>query len=231
MLALAVPIFLCGNIFAQTAESETDTTVSQRKKLMVADSTIVVQQEPDTITIVTDTAAIAEPASVVLKQKRHEKTDTVSVVKVRHSPAKAAMYSGVLPGLGQAYNKKYWKIPIVYAGFAGLGYWISYNSRNYRDFRDAYRIRLDDDPNTIDRYDGQYSNNDLKTLKDFHKRNLDLSCILTAVWYAIGIIDATVDAHLFEFDISDNLSMKVQPVFDYQSRQTNFAGLRVQLKL
>jgi hypothetical protein len=141
------------------------------------------------------------------------------------------LLSTALPGLGQAYNKKYWKIPIVYAGFAGLGYWISRNTKNYRTYREAYSFRMDDDSLTIDPFVDRYSSADLKTLKDFYKRNLDLSIILTAVWYALNIVDAAVDAHLFEFDVSDNLSMRVEPVLEYRSRNNNFTGLKVQFAL
>jgi len=157
--------------------------------------------------------------------------DTVSVVKKRHSPAKAALYSGVLPGLGQAYNKKYWKIPIVYAGFAGLGYWIGVNVKNYRIYKDAYTIRMDGDSLTVDRFVNEYSSSDIKTLKDYYRKNLDLSIILTAVWYSLNIVDAAVDAHLFEFDVSDNLSMRVKPVIQYQSRSNNFMGVKMQFAL
>jgi hypothetical protein len=184
----------------------------------------------DTVFVISNPANVDTTISVT-KEIKPEKKDTVSVVQKRHSPAKAALLSTALPGLGQAYNKKYWKIPIVYAGFAGLGYWIGRNVKNYRTYRDAYQFRMDDDSLTIDPFVEQYGNADLKTLKDFYKRNLDLSIILTAVWYALNIVDAAVDAHLFEFDVSDNLSMRVQPVLEYQSRNNNFTGLKVQFAM
>jgi heme oxygenase len=77
---------------------------------------------------------------------------------------------------------------------------------------------------------GQYQDDDLKTLKNFYRRNMDLSIILTAVWYSLNIVDAAVDAHLFEFDVSDNLSLRVEPVLEYQSRANNLTGLKVGLR-
>jgi hypothetical protein len=160
------------------------------------------------------------------------KKDTISAAtEKRHSPAKAAILSAALPGLGQAYNKKYWKIPIVYAGFAGLGFWVGKNVKNYRTYRDAYALRLDGDSLTIDRFENELSAQDIKVYKDFYKRNLDLSIILTAVWYALNIVDAAVDAHLFEFDVSDNLSMRVEPVMQYHGRNNNFTGMKIQFAL
>lgn len=129
----------------------------------------------------------------------------------KHSPKKAAIYSAILPGLGQAYNKKYWKIPIVYAGYAGLGYAFYFNQTNYIRFKKAYVARVDDDPATTDNFGSLYSADNLKTLQDYYHRYRDLTIIGMAVLYTLTIIDATVDAHLFEFDVSDNLSITIQP--------------------
>ena len=79
--------------------------------------------------------------------------DSVSLAK-RHSPKKAALLSAILPGVGQAYNKKYWKIPIVYAGLGGIGTWVGFNVVNLRGFTNAYKLELDDDPLTLGSYKG-----------------------------------------------------------------------------
>lgn len=188
-----------------------------------------------------DTTQVKEVAidTSIMKQKAIATDTTISqntlakktVDVKRHSPAKAALFSAIVPGLGQAYNKKYWKIPIVYAGFAGLGYWLGTNIKNYKTYRNAYTLRLDDDTTTIDQFDGTLGTTDIKTFKDFYKRNLDLSIILNVVWYALNIVDATVDAHLFEFDVSDNLSLRIEPVLQYQSRNNQMTGIKFQLKL
>ncbi len=142
-----------------------------------------------------------------------------------HSPKKAAIYSAILPGLGQAYNKKYWKIPIVYAGFATLGYFISWNNKNYKVLKLAYSDLTDDNPDTDSYNDldaakyydldneserNQFENG-LNKQKDYYRRNRDLLIISTVGFYALNIIDASVDAHLFDFDISEDISFNWQP--------------------
>ncbi len=136
-----------------------------------------------------------------------------------HSPRKATIYSAVLPGLGQIYNRKYWKVPIVYGGFITLGYFINLNNEEYVKFRQAYSDIIDTDPNTVS-YRKLISNENmlkpenigqlterLRSAKDYWRRNRDLVVIGTAVFYAVNIIDASVDAHFFNFDISDDLAI------------------------
>lgn len=143
-----------------------------------------------------------------------------SVVVKKHNPKRATIYSAVLPGLGQAYNKKYWKIPIVYAGIGTIYYFADMNGDYYRDFRDAYDyqsgINTDVSEEAME-YAGKYSANNLITLRDSYRRSMELSWIIMALWYGINIIDASVDAHFFEYDIGDDLTLKVEPVI-----QTNF---------
>ena len=97
-------------------------------------------------------------------------TDSVLIIKKiekKHSPKKAALFSTALPGLGQAYNKKYWKIPIIYAGFAGLGYAFSVNQTKFVNYRNAYKYRIDGDITTTDEYIGVYSDDNLNTLQKY----------------------------------------------------------------
>jgi len=144
-----------------------------------------------------------------------------------HSPRKATIMSALLPGLGQSYNKKYWKIPIIYAGFAGLGYLVKTNNDDYKIYKDAYKFRLDGDESTVDSYVGIYSDNDLVTLKNFYRRNRDLSLIGMSVLYVLNIIDASVDAHLFYFNVSDDLTINVQPEY----RPGPFANTAISFKV
>jgi hypothetical protein len=142
-----------------------------------------------------------------------------------HSPKKAAVYSAILPGLGQAYNKKYWKIPIIYAGFGTLGYFISWNNKNFKVLKLAYSDLIDGNPDTDSYLDldaakyydldneserSQFENG-LNKQKNYYRRNRDLLIISTVGFYALNIIDASVDAHLFDFDISEDLSFNWQP--------------------
>lgn len=138
--------------------------------------------------------------------------DTAKVQK-KHSPKRAALYSAVIPGLGQAYNRKYWKIPIVYGGIGTCAYFATFSNGRYIEFRDAWRELNATDPNGTIEFDGYlYTLNGLETGKNYYRRNRDLFTIFTAGVYLMNIIDASVDAHLFDFDISDDLSMQVQPV-------------------
>ncbi len=131
-----------------------------------------------------------------------------------HSPKKAALLSTFLPGGGQAYNRKYWKIPIIYAAGAAGGYFIHTNLKEYRQFRTAYINKTDDDPNTTDDYP-ELSAQQLQVYRDYYRRNTELSVIFTTAFYLLQIIDATVDAHLFDFDVSNRLSLSVSPVAMY----------------
>ena len=130
---------------------------------------------------------------------------------LKHSPHKATIYSTVLPGLGQAYNKKYWKIPIIYVGFGVSGYFVVDNQKQYKKYKEAYRIRLDGNENTIDQFADSYTDEDLRLLKNFYRRNRDLSYVSLGLIYVLNIVDATVDAHLFQFNVDDNLSLQWRP--------------------
>jgi len=146
--------------------------------------------------------------------------DSIQVKKpvVEHSPRRATIYSAVLPGLGQIYNRKYWKVPLVVGGFATLGYFINFNNNEYTIYKQAYSDIIDNDPYTnsylklkvnpnLLRPDRISNFTDaLRAQKDYWRRNRDLVVIGTAVFYALNIIDASVDAHFFNFDISDDLS-------------------------
>jgi hypothetical protein len=113
-----------------------------------------------------------------------------------HSPSKAIMYALVLPGLGQAYNRKYYKMPIVWAALGGAGYAISYNSRNYKLASVEYAQVPD---NTNERY------------LRFWRRNLELSYIALLAVYALQVVDAYVDAQLYNWEVSENLAIGISP--------------------
>ncbi len=119
-------------------------------------------------------------------------------------PAKAAFYSAIVPGLGQAYNKRYWKIPIVYGAIGTGVYFYLDNNKKYHRFRDAYKDRLAGLP---DEYAGQYSNQTLINAQRTFQRNRDLSLLITIGLYVLNIVDANVDAHLMQFNVNDKLTL------------------------
>jgi len=141
------------------------------------------------------------------------------------APAKAAFYSAVLPGLGQAYNGKYWKIPIAYAGL-GIGiYFYLDNDKQYDRYRDAYKRRLagftDDE---FSREDGtqRVTNDGLIRAQKVYQRNKEISLLVTVGIYALNIIDANVDAHLQQFNVSEDLSFKPTMNYDRISGKTGY---------
>jgi hypothetical protein len=121
------------------------------------------------------------------------------------TPAKAAFYSAVLPGLGQAYNKKYWKIPLVYGAMGTSMYFYLDSQKKYNSFRDAYKRRLEGF--TDDQYT-YLSNDRLIAGQKFYQRNRDLSALFVVGFYVLNIIDANVDAALLQFNVDENLSIK-----------------------
>jgi hypothetical protein len=126
------------------------------------------------------------------------------------SPARAAFYSAVLPGLGQAYNKKYWKIPIVYAAIGTGVYFVVDNQQEYLRYQDAYKLRISGRP---DEFDGtgdnpNISEDGLIRAQEVLKRNRDLALFITIGLYALNIIEANVDAHLDDRAFSRNLSVR-----------------------
>lgn len=119
-------------------------------------------------------------------------------------PSKAAFYSAILPGLGQAYNKKYWKIPVVYGAIGTSMYFYIDNNKKYHSYRDAYKKRLLGLPDQYDYLDDSR----LISAQRFYQRNRDLSLLISIGFYVLNIVDANVDAHLIQFNVSDKLSMQ-----------------------
>ena len=151
-------------------------------------------------------------------------TNEVSSVK------KATTLSLICPGAGQIYNKSYWRAPIVVGGLASMIYVIDWNNRGFQRFKKAYSLRADYEQNpdkypngSADEFGGRYSTTFLKNLRDSNRRNRDLSILLTAGIYVFQAIDAHVDAHLKDFDVSDNLTVDLKPMFDCQYTYHNGA--------
>ena len=153
-----------------------------------------------------------------LKERKHRDWSTW-----RPDPQRALWLALVIPGGGQIYNRKYWKLPLVYGGFMGCIYAMSWNSMMYKDYQQAYLDIMDDDPNTasynkflhlgrtIDDSNIERYKQIFKSRKDRYRRWRDLSFFVMVGVYALSVIDAYVDAELSEFDISKDLTLKVQP--------------------
>ena len=142
-----------------------------------------------------------------------------------HSPKSATIKSTIIPGWGQVYNKKYWKVPIIYGALTGVGYWAYWNYGKYTTFKNAYKIRTDGDPLTLDIYDvldtitvgDKFSETQILKLRDDYRRDLDMSVLIVIAVYVLNIADACVDAHMFDFDVSDDLSLNIRPYINRNS--------------
>jgi len=174
----------------------------------------------------------AQPADTVPVRKERAKRYSIE-------PIRATMYAAALPGLGQIYNRKYWKVPIVYAGFGALGYAVTFNTKNYNTYINAYPdftdIIVETDsyldllvnmnpeqydpvlhPKTYNPSTESWVKTTLLNGVDYYRKYRDLSYIGIAAWYLLTIIDAHVDASLFDYDISDDIRASVVPVsFNY----------------
>lgn len=126
---------------------------------------------------------------------------------VYHSPKKAAVYSAILPGLGQIYNRKYWKTPIVYAGFGTFIYFITFNNKGFKDFKQAYK----DFPDYKLNYPYKLTSEQIERATIYYKRWRDLSILGTLGFYVFQILDATVDAHLFNWEVGEDLTFNIKP--------------------
>lgn len=131
-----------------------------------------------------------------------------------HSPLKATLMSTIVPGLGQVYNKKYWKLPIIYGGIGTTLYFAFSNHKEYHRFRDAYLIRIDTDSTTTDEFDGILTPENIRSNMDVYRRNRDFNILIAGLIYVFNIVDAAVDAHLFTFPVNDNLSFYFQPTIN-----------------
>jgi hypothetical protein len=160
--------------------------------------------------------------------------DTVPMF--RHSPTRAAILSAVMPGMGQIYNKKYWKLPFIYGGMGTLGYFVVHWNNLYQKYLNAYihynkfkdESVLDGLPNFNKKWD---INTQLNWYKDTYRRWRDLCFLFTGAIYMLNIIDATVDAYLFNYDISADLSMRIEPTMINTYARETAPGIKLSFSL
>lgn len=208
-------LYLSPDSIAAPAETEIVTT-----RFATGDSTISI--------LGSDTLAVANIEKPFSRYNEWELSDRV----FNPSPNKAVWLSALFPGLGQIYNRSYWKLPIVVGGFMGLGYATSWNNKMLKDYQRAYLDIMDSDPSTNSYMnffppttseadlDKKWLTNLLKSRKDFYRRNRDLCIIGMVGVYLLAMVDAYVDASLSHFDISPDLSMDVVPTLIQDGRAT-----------
>ncbi len=204
----------------------TDDSLTMRVRLAEAAADSITMSIGETLAAADSTAALDSAALSQLwlddlpKEKKREKRDWDTW---RPNPQRALWLALVIPGGGQIYNRKYWKLPIVYGGFMGCLYALNWNNMMYKDYSQAYLDIMDDDPTTqsynnfmhlgrtIDSSNEDRYKEIFRSRKDRYRRWRDLSFFCLLGVYALSVIDAYVDAELSEFDISKDLSLRVEP--------------------
>lgn len=145
-----------------------------------------------------------------------------------HSVSKATWLSTAIPGAGQFYNGAYWKMPIIYGGLGACIYLAIDNHRIYRRYLDAFFLKIDSNATETNIYVQAYSERELIELQNIYRDWRDLAIIIGAVVWALNVVDAHVDAHLYDYNMSDNLSLRAEPSLFYVN---NFPAVGLRLKL
>lgn len=239
--ALLAAVLCCCSAGAQTVADTLDVRnmpAAQRHRLGLPDppeDTVGVRnrqnmEEMTSPVVVADSVAIQADSAAMAKRFW------------RPDPNKALWYALIFPGAGQIYNRKYWKLPIVYGGFVACTYALTWNNRMYTDYLQAYKDIMDSDPNTNSFKDflgpgydlsNQSNIEQLKTIfknkKNYYRKYRDLSIFAFVGVYALFVIDAYVDAELSDFDISPDLGLRVQPAIINDSKSRNSYGVQFSL--
>lgn len=211
----------------------------------------LVAERPDSVIVVNDSIAhnvdqqledvdsvvvIGEPPLIDVDSIAAVNGELVELITqdgFKPSSRKAVIYSAIFPGLGQIYNRKYWKLPIIYGGFVGVSYAVTWNHGHYTDYMKSYRSILRDDPEDMewtnhlpygrdpDSIDKKWFTNVLRDRKNYFRYYRDLSIIIAVGLYGLTIVDAYVDAQLFEFDITPDLSMRLEPAVIQRNDMTS----------
>ena len=236
LLVLVAMLCLPSTIAAQAEHFIADTT-----QFVLADSLYrAVDHDLQLFSELSETSDSASSSSIsgraLRRQLRQQRLATFTP-----DPAKATWSALVFPGGGQIYNHKYWKLPIVYGGFVGCAYALTWNGQMYEDYSQAYLDIMDDNPTTDSFMDllppgypveanKEYLKGVIKRKKDYYRRYRDMSMFIFVGVYALSIIDAYVDAELASFDIGKDLSMKLEPTViqnnQYNLKQGNSYGLQ-----
>lgn len=162
--------------------------------------------------------AFAQEKDSISNSKETEKYESLP-----KDPRKATILSAILPGAGQVYNEKAWKVPLIYGGFITDIYFIGYNNRYYQSFKVALKAFDNDLPNDFPNLNRQ----SLERNVNYWRKNRDLCYLLIVGIYALNLVDANVDAHLSGFDVSDDISMSIEPHYESFSANNNSMGISI----
>lgn len=186
--------------------------------MALSGSTLLFSQDTQTeVDLITDSTFIETDENIQLFEEVSEL-----------DPQRAALLSAMVPGMGQAYNKQFWKVPIVYGGLTAFGHFIDYNNKLYHAFRNA---AIAEATGEINPFDGTASTVDILIRnRDGFRRNRDYLIILGSVFYLLNIVDAHVSAHLDEFNVNDGLAISFEPSIQQTPMYTQAIGASVILK-
>lgn len=212
----------------QAADSipDGDNHVGLQRTVLIDERPIVIT---DTVDIPSDTVALVLPGTTETKASRYDLWEEREY-EFNPNPTRAVWMSALFPGLGQIYNRRYWKLPIVVGAYLGLGYATSWNNGMLNDYTRAYRDIMDNDPSTNSYMnffppttqesdlDRTWLTNVLQSRKNFYRRNRDLCIIAMVGVYLVAMVDAYVDASLSHFDITPDLSIDVSPAIFQETR-------------
>ncbi len=176
-------------------------------------------------------SAVAQRDSIRVVQPESD-TITIASYSNRYDPRKALLYAAVLPGLGQVYNKKYWKLPLVYGGLGATVYAINFYQDGYRLYRRELFYNLDNNlaqdtqvnPNT------GFTTSQLRTIVDRYRRERDFMIIIMMGVYILQMVDAHVDSHLKEFDLNPNLQVRIEPAFSNELLTGRMGGISLKIR-
>ncbi|UII30305.1 DUF5683 domain-containing protein [Fulvivirga ulvae] len=172
-----------------------------------------------------DTVENTETEEIIIENSENIEVKEIETYADQFVPRKASLYAAILPGSGQVYNKKYWKLPIVYGGFIALGFTVDFYNDRYKLLRKELFKTLNESG-----YSSPYGNEtQLRNNLDSERRDRDFYVIMIGVLYLLQIADAHIDAHLKEFDLNPNLQVSLEPAFSNESFGYN-AGLSLKLK-
>ena len=236
------------NVFSNTPRLPAKKDTPQQYKTDLSNDSIDLRQwmlfEEDSTIFVTDSTLLVEADSAIIELSSTTPNSDIDEwiereVVFNPNPTKAVWLSALCPGLGQIYNRRYWKLPIVVGGYMGLAYATSWNNGMLTDYSRAYSDIMDSDPGT-NSYMDFFPNNTqessldktwltkvLKSRKDYYRRNRDLCVICMAGLYLVAMVDAYVDASLSHFDISSDLSVDLAPAF-FQDSRSKYPSVGVQ---
>lgn len=232
MQSLKLLLFVICSAFVIPAFSQTDTAVVK------VDTAFRNPGTPLTPKDTTDSARILTPLikkadTVAVAPKKAEVVKDSARLALESMTRKAVLRSAILPGLGQIYNGRWWKVPLVYGGFVGIGLVYEFNQRYYKEFLGEAQYRQATGEPKNPKY-APYSDEGIINAKDFYRRNRDLSILAGVAFYAVQMIDAYVDAKFFRFDVSDELALKIEPSLQpapFSYAYTVYPGFKLKLSL